>query len=42
MRLLLARVVERNGSLAAWPGVVGIPAPTVALLRERLLTDGAS
>ncbi len=39
MRLLTERIVERHGSLGAWPEVVGVGAETVAQLRERLLTD---
>jgi len=42
MALYARRVVDRHGSLAAWPAEVGISTRTVELLRERLLTGSDS
>jgi protein tyrosine/serine phosphatase len=39
MALYTRRIVERHGSLTAWPAALGVPAATVERLREHLVAE---
>jgi protein tyrosine/serine phosphatase len=41
MAMFVERIVQRHGSLSAWPAAAGVPATTVAALRGLLLVDDA-